>query len=186
VAEYRLLLTGIPYELLTPADLGLLIAVVETGSTFEANARLKATAFARESGVIALADDSGLEVDVLGGAPGPLSARYAGETATDKQRIDLLLRNLACVPWEKRTARFRCVIAIASPQVKVEVCFGTCEGYVTFEPRGEHGFGYDPIFFLPEYGKTMAEIPATVKNEISHRARAARQVSDALSKLTIL
>ena len=130
-----------------------------------------------------MADDSGLEVDALGGEPGRLSARYAGEGASDRDRINYLLTRLEGVPEEKRSARFRCVIAIATPDGKVALCSGECQGFITLAPRGEQGFGYDPIFYLPELGKTMAELPLQLKNQVSHRGRAARQVSQALEKL---
>ena len=120
------------------------------------------------------------EVDALGGEPGRLSARYAGENATDIERIAYLLKRMNGVPWEKRSARFRCVIALAIPEGKVKLCSGECPGFITFEPRGEHGFGYDPIFYLPELGKTMAELPLEQKNKISHRGQAARKAAEAL------
>jgi XTP/dITP diphosphohydrolase len=183
VQEYKSLLSDLPYQLVTTADEKITLVVDETGESLEENARLKATALARESKLITLADDSGLEVDALGGEPGKLSARYAGENATDADRIAYLLRRLAGVPREKRTARFRCVIALATPEGKVEYCQGVCEGMITFEPAGKHGFGYDPVFYLPELGRTMAELPMNIKNRISHRGRAARQVPQALNKL---
>jgi XTP/dITP diphosphohydrolase len=133
--------------------------------------------------LLALADDSGLEVDTLGGEPGRLSARYAGEGASDRDRIDHLLARLEGVPWEKRSARFKCVIAIATPGGKVEFCFGECQGFITFELRGGYGFGYDPIFYLPELDKTMAELPLVIKNQVSHRGRAVRGVSQTLKRL---
>ena len=175
--EYSLLLQDAPYQLTTLAEEGINIEVVETGDTMEMNAELKATAYAAESQLLTLADDSGLEVDALEGAPGSLSARYAGEDASDRERIDLLLSQLKDVPWENRSARFRCVIAIASPSGMVELCEGACPGFITFEPRGAHGFGYDPIFFLPELGKTMAELTMKEKNELSHRGKAAQKAS---------
>ncbi|MFC2041892.1 non-canonical purine NTP pyrophosphatase [Chloroflexota bacterium] len=116
-----------------------------------------------------------IEVDALGGEPGPLSARYAGEDASDSERIAYLLSRLEGVPWEKRTGRFRCVIAIATPDGNTELCSGECPGLIAFAPRGEHGFGYDPVFYLPEPDKTMAELPLEVKNQISHRGKAARK-----------
>jgi XTP/dITP diphosphohydrolase len=133
---------------------------------------------------VTLADDSGLEVDALGGAPGLHSARYAGAGASDIDRVQQLLANLKDVPQEKRTARFRCVIAIAVPGGAVQFTEGLCEGLITFEPRGVNGFGYDPIFLFPEYGQTMAELPADLKNRISHRARAAAAARPLLVALT--
>ena len=182
VHEYRCLLRGLPYELVTPAEAGITTVVDEVGESLEENARLKATLLARESRLLALADDSGLEVDALGGEPGRLSARYAGEGASDKDRVNYLLGRLEGVPRERRTARFRCVIALATPEGRVEVCSGECRGLIALEPRGELGFGYDPIFYLPELGKTMAELPLEVKNELSHRGQAARKASRLLSQ----
>jgi XTP/dITP diphosphohydrolase len=175
VREYKSLLGELPLELVLPRELGVNAEVGEVGETFEENARLKATVLAARSGLLALADDSGLEVEALGGEPGPLSARYAGEGASDKERVEFLLAKLKGVPWEKRTARFRCVIAIAEPEGEVELCSGECHGFITFEPRGEKGFGYDPIFYFPGLDKTMAELPLDIKNRVSHRGEAARE-----------
>ena len=183
VREYRSLLAGLDYELVTLSEENIAISVEETGESLEENARLKATVTARESRLLTLADDSGLEVDALGGEPGRLSARYAGENATDKERIDYLLQRLDSVPRESRTARFRCVIALATPEGKIELCPGECPGLIIFEPRGEHGFGYDPIFYLPELGKTMAELSLEQKNKISHRGRAARKAARVLRNM---
>jgi len=173
--ELKELLRELPFELVLPGELGITAEVEETGGSLEENAALKATVLARESRLLALADDSGLEVDALGGEPGPLSARYAGEGASDKDRVEYLLAKLKGVPREKRTARFRCVIAIATPEGKVELCYGECQGLITFGPRGEKGFGYDPVFYFPELDKTMAELPLDVKNKVSHRGVAARE-----------
>ena len=183
VSEYRSLLQNLPFELITLAEHGITTVVSEVGESLEENARLKATVSATESQLLALADDSGLEVDVLGGEPGKLSARYAGEGASDRDRINYLLAKLKGVPWEKRAARFRCVIAIATPSSEVEICSGECHGFITFEPRGKQGFGYDPIFYLPELDKTMAELPLAIKNQVSHRGRATRKVYQVLDRL---
>lgn len=121
---------------------------------------------------MALADDSGLEVDALGGKPGVFSARYAGKNASDTELINYLLSQLEEVPWEERQARFRCTIAIAMPDSQVNLFSGECQGIITLEPKGEGGFGYDPIFYLPQLGKTMAELPLEVKNRVSHRGQA--------------
>jgi len=185
VREYKSLLQNLPYELVTLADQGISTMVSEEGESLEENARLKATVLAAESQLLAMADDSGLEVDALGGEPGRLSARYAGEGASDRERVDYLLARLEGVPWEKRSARFRCVIAIAMPEGKVEFCSGECRGFIAFKPRGEHGFGYDPVFYLPEFGKTMAELPLEIKNQVSHRGQAAREVSQVLERLGV-
>jgi len=182
VSEYRSLLENIPVELVTLAEQGITTVVNEVGESLEENARLKATLLAAESQLPALADDSGLEVDALGGEPGRLSARYAGEGASDKDRVNYLLARLRNVPWEKRSACFKCVIAVATPDGEVELCSGECPGIITFEPRGKQGFGYDPVFYLPELGKTMAELPLEIKNQISHRGQAARKVYQVLKK----
>jgi XTP/dITP diphosphohydrolase len=183
VREYEVLLRGLPLTLTYPAQEGIDIEVEETGSTFAENACLKAAAYARASGLLTLADDSGLEVDALGGEPGTRSARYAGKGASDEDRYRLLLSKLKGVPWERRTARFRCVIAVARPQGEVRIAEGTCEGVIAFEPRGEHGFGYDPVFYMAERGQTMAELELEVKNRISHRARAAEGARRILHEL---
>jgi XTP/dITP diphosphohydrolase len=182
VYEYKTLLGDIDFELVSLADEGLNIEVDETENTMEANARLKAVITAKESKLASLADDSGLEVDALGGEPGVRSARYAGDRASDSDRLNFLLAKLKNVPWDLRTARFKCVIAIATPEGDVEVCSGECEGLITFEPIGNHGFGYDPIFFLPELNKTMAELPPEVKNRVSHRGRAAKKAARLLKR----
>jgi XTP/dITP diphosphohydrolase len=180
VKEYEELLAGLPLELTYPAQEGLDIEVAETGESFAENARLKAIAYARASGLLTLADDSGLEVDALGGEPGIRSARYAGKGASDEERYQLLLEKLQGVPREERTARFRCIIAVATPEGQIHTAEGTCEGIIAFEPKGEHGFGYDPVFYLPKYGKTMAELPPATKNQISHRAGAAQRAREIL------
>ena len=182
VREYRQLLGELPFTLVSLAELGAASGVNEVGSTLEENARLKATFLANQSHLLALADDSGLEVDALGGEPGPLSARYAGEGASDEDRISYLLAKLEGVSRERRTARFCCVIAIAAPGGEVDLCSGECHGLIALEPRGAGGFGYDPIFFLPELGKTMAELPPEVKNRVSHRGKAARKAIELLRR----
>ena len=164
-------------------DLGIDLEVDESGASFQENAVLKARAYAAASGLPSLADDSGLEVDALGGAPGVFSARYAGAGASDQDRRQKLLTALADTPIDRRSARFRCVVAISDPGGRVAVAAGTCEGRIALEPRGTNGFGYDPVFYLPEYGCTMAELRPELKNQISHRARAiqaARPLLDAL------
>lgn len=186
VREYRSLLSELPCKLVTPAEIGITSEVPETGNTLEENARLKAIALAGESHLVSLADDSGLEVDVLNGEPGPFSARYAGTNATDKDRVAYLLKRMEGIPPDKRTARFRCVIAIATPDGKVELCTGECYGIIIGEPRGKTGFGYDPVFYLPKLDKTMAELPMELKNKVSHRGHAARSVPGVLAKLGLL
>lgn len=172
--EYRALLADQRWELTWPQQEGMDLVVEETGSTYQENARLKAQAYTQASGLVALADDAGLEVEALGGEPGPYAARYAGASASDQERVRYLLEKLAGVPWEQRRAAFRCIIAVASPSGRVEYCQGECHGLIALEPRGADGFGYDPVFFLPKLGKTMAELSFEEKNWISHRGRAAR------------
>ena len=176
VKEYRSLLQGIPFEMVTPQELGITMDVEETGATYRENARLKACSLAAQSGLLTLADDSGIEVDALHGKPGVMSARYAGEKASNAERIEYLLAKLKDVPEEKRTARFYCLIAIAQPNGVVEFCDGECKGMIALTPSGRRGFGYDPVFYLPEQGKTMAELPVAVKNRISHRGQAVQKV----------
>jgi XTP/dITP diphosphohydrolase len=182
VEEYRYLLKGIPYTLVTPAQMSLKMEVEESGATYAENACLKATALAAAGGVLTLADDSGLEVDALNGEPGIRSSRYAGEGASDEDRVAFLLDKLKDVPAEKRTARFCCVIALAGTDGNTLLCTGSCEGLITFAPRGKEGFGYDPVFYFPELKKTMAELPAEVKNRISHRAHAAQEARKLLER----
>ena len=182
VREYSRLLQGIPYEIVTLAEEGIYQVVDETGETLEENATLKAKSYACQSNLLTLADDSGLEVDALGGEPGVLSARFAGEGASDNERIDYLLAKLTSIPWEERTARFRCIIAIASPQGEVELCQGECRGIIAYEPKGENGFGYDPIFYLHRLEKTMAELTMDEKNEVSHRGQAVRKACRVLEQ----
>ncbi len=181
--EFRRLLAGCGWEIVAPADLGLEIHVEEIGQSYAENATIKAVEYARASGLTALADDSGLEVDALGGRPGHLSARYGGPDRTDEERVQALLRELAGVPDEQRTARFRAVIAIAEPAGRLELVEGTVEGRIGHEPRGEDGFGYDPIFFLPDRGATAAELPPDEKDAVSHRGAAARNARRVLERM---
>ena len=170
--EMQSLLAGLEIELITPADLGLQLEVAETGTTYRANAALKATAFAQASGLTALADDSGLEVDALAGAPGLYSARYSAKSnATDADRRAYLLQKLQAhpTPWP---ARFRCLVAIAQPEGELQFTEGLCLGEIISEERGHNGFGYDPIFLLTPQNLTMAELSMEAKNLLSHRARA--------------
>jgi len=183
VREYRSLLGGLLYEMVTLAEQGITTEVDEVGGSLEENARLKATVLAAESHLLTLADDSGLEVDALGGEPGPLSHRYAGEGASDDDRVNYLLSRLKDVPSSERTARFRCVIALAMPGGEVEFYHGECPGIIALEPCGKQGFGYDPIFYLPEMGKTMAELSLAEKNRVSHRGQAAREAYRVLARL---
>lgn len=182
--EYQELLAGLPLELLTLNDVGIRDDVAETGSTLAENARLKAETYARMSGLLTLADDSGLEVDALGGAPGVYSKRYAGAGVTDAARNAFLLAKLQDVPRAERRARFRCALALADAEGNLWTSEGTCEGEIAFEPRGTHGFGYDPIFILREGGLRMAELPSAEKNRHSHRAHAALGARRILEQIT--
>jgi XTP/dITP diphosphohydrolase len=159
-------------ELLSLDDAGTDLNVAETGTTFRQNAILKATAYARETGLLTLADDSGLEVDALDGRPGVHTARYGGPGLNPKQRYELLLGELVDVPGDRRTARFRCSVALADGEGFIGAADGVCEGMITREPNGMGGFGYDPVFYLPDRDLTMAQLPATEKHQISHRGRA--------------
>ena len=181
--EYRRLLAGVPFDIIGPADVGIDAEVDETGATFEENAILKATTLCAASGLPTLADDSGLEVDALEGEPGVRSARYAGENATDADRVKFLLKKLKRVPEGYRSGRFRCIIAVALPGGRVELFNGECSGEIALAPKGDKGFGYDPVFYLPELGKTMAELPMELKNQLSHRSRAAARAKVFLEEL---
>ena len=188
--EYRGLLRDAPYDLVSLDDMGITLDVEETGETFLENAWLKARGYAAEAGLLTLADDSGLEVDTLGGDPGVRSARYGGDACqSDQDRVELLLRNLGATPWERRTARFRCVIAVArSPadgDVGVASVVGSVAGMIQYEPVGDEGFGYDPVFYLPSFDRTMAQLPVEQKNRVSHRSDAARRVVAVLEMLTV-
>lgn len=185
LGEYRELLIGLPFELVTLDDVGIRDEVEENGATFGENARVKAIDYSRQSQLWTLADDSGLEVDALGGEPGVRSKRYAGDDASDADRNAYLLDKLRETPRGKRNARFRCAIAIASPRGEVWEADGTCEGEIAFEPRGTNGFGYDPLFYFPERGATLAELSMEEKNRVSHRARAAQAIKKVLENLSI-
>jgi XTP/dITP diphosphohydrolase len=181
--EYSLLLQRSPFELTTLDAEGIQEDVTESGKTLQENARLKAVGYAVDDRFLVMADDSGLEVDALGGAPGPLSARFAGKGASDRDKVNLLLSKLRGVPWEERSARFRCVIAIASERKVIGLCEGVCEGIISFEAEGDQGFGYDPVFYLPELDRTMAELTLEEKNKVSHRAKAAEKAVRVLKRI---
>ncbi|HEX6796694.1 MAG TPA: RdgB/HAM1 family non-canonical purine NTP pyrophosphatase [Ktedonobacterales bacterium] len=187
IAELREILAGVPCTFVTPDDLSLDLAVAETGDTFEENAVLKALAYAEAARVPALADDSGLEVDALGGEPGVYSARWAGEGTPYPVRFRLLAERLAKAgaPPERWTARYRCAIALAQPAPGglFQVVEGRLEGRLVAEPRGGGGFGYDPIFFVPSLGRTVAQMSAEEKHRISHRGEAARAALVPLTRM---
>jgi XTP/dITP diphosphohydrolase len=177
VSEYQEICAPLPVTLTTLAEEGINLDPEETGATFAENAILKAEAFAQITALPVLADDSGLEVDALGGEPGVYSARY-GNTPKDDHvgRYQQVLQKLAGqnVPWNERTARFRCVVALATPAGLVGTAEGTIEGFISYEPKGSGGFGYDPIFFVPEFNQTLAQLSSAQKHAISHRGRAAQ------------
>jgi len=180
--EYRRLLQDLPLTLTYLDEIGIVEEAPETGDTFTANAVGKAQHYATLTGLWTWADDSGLEVDALQGAPGVHSARYAGPEATDRDRYEKLLKELQSYPrpW---TARFQCVVAVARPDAAGETCAGSLEGLITKVPRGANGFGYDPVFFVPELGRTLAEVEPALKNSISHRGQASTRVKEVLTKM---
>jgi XTP/dITP diphosphohydrolase len=179
--EFRTIFAGSPYQLVSLYDVPPGIDVEETGETFQENSQLKALAYSRATGLLALADDSGLEIDALGGAPGVYSARFGGEDATYPERFRMIFERLRGLSSEQRSARFRCVITIAEPSGYCRSVEGSIEGQITEEPRGENGFGYDPIFLVPELSKTTAEISPEHKNRISHRGQAASLARELLA-----
>lgn len=184
VAEFAELLQDLDVEWLGLDDAGVTMEVEETGSTFRENAVLKAETYARAAGLLTLADDSGLEVDALNGRPGVKTSRFGGEGLDSEGRYRLLLERLERVPWDRRGARFRCVVALATPEGGVlETAEGSVEGRIAIQPSGEGGFGYDPVFYVEEEGATMAELPADVKNRLSHRARAVSAIRPVLKRL---
>lgn len=174
VAEFAEMLADLRLDWLTLDEVGVTHDVEETGQTFRENAILKAQAYAAATGLLTLADDSGLEVDALDGAPGVYTARYGGPAlTTHAQRYHLLLENMRHIPWEQRTARFRCVIVLAAGTGDIlGEAQGVCEGYIAYEPAGSGGFGYDPVFYVSEKGVTMAELESAVKHTLSHRGQA--------------
>ena len=177
VQEFADMLADLDVTWLTLDDAGVTLDVAETGSTFYENGVLKARTYAERTGLLTLADDSGLEVDALNGRPGVQTARYGGDGLTAEQRYRRLLQELAGVPWEARTARFRCVIVLARPDgALLGHSEGVCEGMIAEEPAGDGGFGYDPIFYLPDHQQTMAQVESAVKNKISHRSRALHKI----------
>ena len=172
VAEISEILASLDVTWLSLDDVGANFEVEESGKTFEENAILKVEFYASKTGLLTLADDSGLEVDALDGLPGVHTARFGGPGLTQKQRYQRLLESLSSVPWEQRTARFRCVVALARDQELLGTASGVCEGMIALKPAGMGGFGYDPIFYLPERNKTMAQLQPNEKHRISHRGRA--------------
>jgi XTP/dITP diphosphohydrolase len=183
-AEFRGLLEGCGWEIVTPRDIGVEVTDEETGETYEENARAKALAGARASGLVTLADDSGIEIEAMGGEPGVRSARFLGEGASYDERFAEIQRRLAGLPRSQRGARFVCVIAVADPKSgAVRMALGEVRGLIAEEARGTGGFGYDPVFWVPQHSATMAELPEHQKGIISHRARAAAPARQILKEL---
>ena len=185
IKEIKEVLKGIDAEILSIDEIGLEIEVEEDGRTYSENAAKKAVEVAKRTRKTALADDSGLEIDALNGKPGINSSRFAGVDADDRERNLKILEMMKDVPHEKRGARFRCVIAIAEPNGKSYTCEGVCEGEIAESIRGDKGFGYDPIFIIPEYGKTFGELGPEVKDKISHRAKALKKAVEVLMSLKV-
>jgi len=183
IREFQQLLKNFPVEIKGLSDFGPIPEVLEDGETFDDNAYKKALFTAKALGLPAIADDSGLVVGALGGAPGVKSARYAGKNSTDKENIDKLL--LEMKDMDDRRAAFECVISIAVPSGPALTYEGRCEGEITHEPRGESGFGYDPVFFFPPYGKTFAELSGEEKNKVSHRGKALQEVVAEFKKIIV-
>ncbi len=177
IEEFSELLAPYKIEIVTTYDLDKPLDVAETEDTFRGNARLKATAYMEHTGYPSLADDSGLVVDVLNGRPGVCSARYAGDESTDRENNKKLLEELKNVPKEKKTAKFISAIALVFPNNSVQIVEGSCDGLIIDEPKGNNGFGYDPLFFVPEANKTYAEMTPSEKNKYSHRAKAMQKLS---------
>ena len=180
--DFEALFTPLGYEVVTMFDVAPDMEIEETGTTFEENAVLKAETLSKALGTIVIADDSGLAVDALDGAPGVYSARYAGDH-DDEANIVKVLENLNGLPKEKRTARFMCALAIAGPELETTTVFGSCEGVILEEKRGTNGFGYDPIFFVPALNRAMAELTPEEKGAISHRGNAIRKLAELLPTL---
>lgn len=183
INELRELLKGFDLRITGLNDYDNCPTVEEDGLTFKENAIKKAVTISEYLNLPALADDSGLEVDALGGKPGVFSARFAGPDATDEENMSKLIDSMRGVDTVSPTARFRCVLALAVPSKPVWTCDGECSGEILLEPRGENGFGYDPIFYLPEWGKTMAQLDKDEKNRISHRGKAVRYFCSQIDQL---
>ena len=181
--EIKEILAGLDYEILSMKEAGVDVDIVEDGKTFEENAFIKARAVAKASGALALADDSGLEVDAMDKAPGVYSARWMGRDTSYDVKNQAIIDNLKGVPDEERTARFVCACAAVFPSGDEFVITQTMEGRIGYEIAGANGFGYDPIFYLPEYGKTSAEISPEEKNAISHRGKALRKMAEMIKKV---
>ncbi|MDP4093914.1 MAG: XTP/dITP diphosphatase [Bacillota bacterium] len=180
--EIEEILSDLPFEVISMETVGIQDDIEENGSTFEENAMIKAKAVFDITGETVMADDSGLEVDFLNGAPGIYSARFAGEGASDQDKNNKLLDMLRDVPFEKRSARFVCAIAVILPDGTSFTVRGICEGYIGYKPEGKNGFGYDPLFYMPEYGMTTAQMEPEEKHRISHRGKALRMMVERLKE----
>ena len=188
-AEVKDFLRQLPLEVLSLSDLATWPRIIEDGATFEENALKKARSLAEYSGYLTLADDSGLEVDALNGAPGIYSARYCGEEGNDKKNNEKLMHELREISEEKRTGRFVCALALCAPKshgMKEWIVRDSCEGRISFELKGENGFGYDPLFFYPSLGKTFGEIDRAIKATVSHRGKALKKLAEMLPSLVDL
>lgn len=183
LAEMRQLAAGLPFRVVGPRELGIAEAPEETGASFLENARIKASAYARRSGLLTVADDSGISVDALGGEPGLFSSRFGGEGASDLERNRLLLEKLRGVPRERRGARFTSAVAVARADEVIFEVEESVVGLIAEEPRGSNGFGYDPLFFYPPYGQTFGEVKPAQKDAVSHRGKAFARLRGFLERL---
>ncbi len=182
VREVNMMMEGFDVELVPMTEVGIDVDIEETGTTFEENAIIKAKAICELTGEIALADDSGLEVDYLDGAPGVYSSRFLGEETPYEIKNDYIIEKLKDAKGDERTARFACAMAMVFPDGEVETCYGTIEGLIGYEQRGTNGFGYDPIVYVPEYEMTTGEMAPELKNSISHRGKALEQMKEIMKR----
>ena len=182
VREVNMMMEGFDVQLIPMTEMGIDVEVEETGTTFEENAIIKAKAICDLTGEIALADDSGLEVDYLDGAPGVYSSRFLGEDTPYEIKNDYIIEKLKDAKGDERSARFACAMAMVFPDGDVETCYGTIEGLIGYEQRGTNGFGYDPIVYVPEYEMTTGEMDPRLKNSISHRGKALEQMKEVMKR----
>ena len=182
IREVNMMMEGFDVELIPMSDMGIDVEIEETGTTFEENAIIKAKAICEMTGEIALADDSGLEVDYLDGAPGVYSSRFLGEDTPYEIKNDYIIEKLKDAKGKERSARFACAMAMVFPDGDVETCYGTIEGLIGYEQKGTNGFGYDPIVYVPEYEMTTGEMTPQLKNSISHRGKALEQMKEVMKR----
>ncbi len=182
IREVNMMMEGFDVKLIPMSELGIDVDIEETGTTFEENAIIKAKAICDLTGEIALADDSGLEVDYLDGAPGVYSSRFLGEDTPYEIKNDYIIDKLKDAKGKERSARFACAMAMVFPDGDVETCYGTIEGLIGYEQRGNNGFGYDPIVYVPEYEMTTGEMTPELKNSISHRGKALEQMKEVMKR----